>query len=171
MLYTIWTSLEIRSRLFVVFHHSKNIPCILGPKTNSPAKRSRYESADTISSLSSEDLESSNKKTQKKMPVLQGQSWQTGFLELARNMQVRFFWKVVLKSWDLRNFATATSFHEIYTVKLFLKYKIQCFWVFWCLFVSKFIQRSTFIHFIVYLLVVAWKWPLKVAIFQNSLRN
>ena len=33
--------------------------------------------------------------------ILQGQSWQTGFLKLAlrdRNMQVRFFWKVVLKS-------------------------------------------------------------------------
>ena len=66
--------LQNRSRLFVVFHHSKNIPCILGPKTNSPAKRSRYKSADTISSLSSEDLESSaqgsNKKTQKKKPIL-----------------------------------------------------------------------------------------------------
>ena len=32
--------------------------------------------------------------------VLQGQSWQTGFFELARrdrNMIVRYFWKVVLK--------------------------------------------------------------------------
>ena len=41
--------------------------------------------------------------------LIQGQSWQTGFFELAlrdRNMQVRFFWKVLLKSWDLRNFAS-----------------------------------------------------------------
>ena len=31
---------------------------------------------------------------------MQGQSWQTGFFELARrdkNMKVRYFWKVVLK--------------------------------------------------------------------------
>ena len=112
--------LQNKSTLFVVFHHSKNIPCVLGPKTNSPAKRSRYQSADTISSLSSEDLESSNKKTQKKMPVLQGQSWQTDFFELPRrdrNMKVRFFWKVVLKFWDLRNLASATSFYELYTAR------------------------------------------------------
>ena len=50
---------------------------------------------------------------------LQGQSWQTVFLELAwrdRNIKIRFIWEVVLKSWDLRNFASATSFHKIYTV-------------------------------------------------------
>ena len=52
--------------------------------------------------------------------LLQGQSTQTVFYKLAlrdRNMQVRFFWKVILKSWDLRNFASATSFCEIYTVR------------------------------------------------------
>ena len=51
--------------------------------------------------------------------LIQGQSTQTVFSKLAlrdRNMQVRFFWKVVLKSWDLRNFGTTTSFHEMYTV-------------------------------------------------------
>ena len=50
---------------------------------------------------------------------LQGQSRQTGFLELAlrdRHMQVRFFRKVFLESWDLRNFASATSFHEMHHV-------------------------------------------------------
>ena len=55
----------------------------------------------------------------KSQSIVQGQSWQTVFFKLAlrdRNMQVRFFWKVFLKSWDLRNFASATSFHEIYTV-------------------------------------------------------
>jgi len=53
----------------------RSLKAIHGPKTNSPAKRSRYKSADTISSLSSEDLESSaqgsNKKTQKKKSVLE----------------------------------------------------------------------------------------------------
>ena len=32
-------------------------------------------------------------------------------------MQVRFFWKVVLKSLGLKNFGTTTSFHEMYTVQ------------------------------------------------------
>ena len=39
-------------------------------------------------------------KEAKDVQKLQGQSWQTGFFKLAlrdRNMQVRFFWKVVLK--------------------------------------------------------------------------
>ena len=31
-----------------------------------------------------------------------------------RSMQVRFCWKVFSKSWNLRNFATANSFHELY---------------------------------------------------------
>ena len=51
--------------------------------------------------------------------LVQGQSTQTVFSKLAlrdRNMQVRLFWKVVLKFWGLRNFASATSFHEMYTV-------------------------------------------------------
>ncbi len=51
--------------------------------------------------------------------LIQGQSWQTVFFKLAlrdRNMQVSCFWKVVLKSWGLRNFGTTTSFHEMYTV-------------------------------------------------------
>ena len=46
-------------------------------------------------------------------------STQTVFSKLAlrdRNVQVRFFWKVVLKFWDLRNFTSATSFYEIYAV-------------------------------------------------------
>ena len=29
---------------------------------------------------------------------------------------IRFFWKVFLKSWDLRNFASVTSFHEMHHV-------------------------------------------------------
>ena len=48
-------------------------------------------------------------------PVLQGQSRQTVFFELAlrdRNVQVRFCLKVVLKSWDAENFDTATCFHK-----------------------------------------------------------
>ena len=52
--------------------------------------------------------------------ALQGQPWQTGFFELAlrdRNMQVRFFWKMFLESWDLRNFASATSFYEMHHVR------------------------------------------------------
>ena len=43
------------------------------------------------------------------LKLIQGQSRQTGFFELAlidRNMKVRFFWKVVLKFWNLRNFAS-----------------------------------------------------------------
>ena len=45
--------------------------------------------------------------------AIQGPSWQTGFFELAmtgRNMKPRYFLKMVLKSWDLRNFASTTSF-------------------------------------------------------------
>ena len=41
--------------------------------------------------------------------MIQGQSTQTFFSKLAlrdRNLQVRVFWKVILKSWDLRNFGT-----------------------------------------------------------------
>ena len=86
--------------------------------------------------------------------IIQGPSWQTGFFELAmtdRNMQSRYFLKMVLKFWDLRNFASTTSFHEMHivlhlqsnlqtcklfygknilnvtTVNLFSKIKIQCF--------------------------------------------
>ena len=50
-------------------------------------------------------------------PVLQGQSWQNGYLnqlwEIEICMQVRFVWKVLLKFWDLRNFASSTSFHKM----------------------------------------------------------
>ena len=52
--------------------------------------------------------------------IIQGQSRQTGFFELAlrdRNMQVRFIWKLLSKSRDLRNFASVTSFHEMYNVR------------------------------------------------------
>ena len=130
--------------------------------------------------------------------LIQGQSWQTGFFELAlrdRNVQVRFFWMVPLKSWDLRNFASATSFCEIYTVrhlrsnlqtckknlgkkilnvttvKLLLKNKIQCFWGFLMLFCFKLYLKVNIHPFHDFLLIIAWKWPLKLAIFQNSLRN
>ena len=33
-----------------------------------------------------------------------------------RNMQVRFCLKMVLKFWDLRNFAVKTSFYEIHAI-------------------------------------------------------
>ena len=52
--------------------------------------------------------------------IVQGPSWQTGFFHLAltdRNTQVRFCLKVVLKFWDLRNFASTTSFYEMHTVR------------------------------------------------------
>ena len=42
------------------------------------------------------------------------------FFKLAmtgRNMQPRYFLKMVLKSWDLRNFASTNSFHEMHTVR------------------------------------------------------
>ena len=51
---------------------------------------------------------------------IQGQPTQTVFSKLAlrdRNMQVRFFWKVLLKSLGLKNFGTTASFHEMYTVQ------------------------------------------------------
>ena len=51
---------------------------------------------------------------------VQGPSWQTGFFDLGlrdRNIQVRFCLKMVLKSWDLRNFAVKTSFYEMYAVR------------------------------------------------------
>ena len=54
------------------------------------------------------------------LSLIQGQSRQTGFFELAlrdRNMQVRFIWKLLSKSRDLRNFASVTSFHEMYNVR------------------------------------------------------
>ena len=34
-----------------------------------------------------------------------------------KNMQVRFCLKVILKSWDLRNFAITASFHEMHTLR------------------------------------------------------
>ena len=50
---------------------------------------------------------------------IQGQSRQTAFFELAlrdRNVQVRFCFKKVLKSWDAGNFATVTCFYDMHTV-------------------------------------------------------
>ena len=50
---------------------------------------------------------------------IQGQSWQTGFFELALrviNMKVRFCLKMVLKSLDLRNFTITNSFCETHAV-------------------------------------------------------
>ena len=41
------------------------------------------------------------------------------FFKLAmtdRNMQARYFLKMDLKFWDLRHFASATSFHEMHTL-------------------------------------------------------
>ena len=51
--------------------------------------------------------------------LVQGQSWQTVIFELAltdRNMQVKFYFKEVLKSVDVGNFATPTCFHDMHTV-------------------------------------------------------
>ena len=56
---------------------------------------------------------------------IQGQSRQTVFFELAlrdRNVQVRFCLKVVLKSRDVGNFATATCFHNMHTMRPLLDY-------------------------------------------------
>ena len=54
--------------------------------------------------------------------LLQGPSWQSVFFKLTdvRKMQVRFFLKVVLKSWDLIFLGTTMSFHEMLTVRLLL---------------------------------------------------
>ena len=76
--------------------------------------------------------------------LLQGQSRQTGFFELAlrdRNMQVRFFWKVFLKSWDLRNFASAPVFMKC------IMFAIYCPICKYFLFLTEFWMalRSTFL--------------------------
>ena len=55
-----------------------------------------------------------------KVQKVQGPSYTLVFLELAltdRNMQVRFFLKVVLKFWDLRNFAVKNGFYEMHAVR------------------------------------------------------
>ena len=95
-------------------------------------------------------------------------------------MQVRFFWKVILKSLDLRNFASATSFCEIYavrhlqtnlqtckkkiwekkilnvtTVKLLLKNKIQYFWVFLISFCCKLYLKANMHPLHDFLLIIA----------------
>ena len=52
---------------------------------------------------------------------LQGQSWQTVIFELAltdTNMQVRFYFKRIVKFWDVENFATATCFHDMHSLTL-----------------------------------------------------
>ena len=99
------------------------------------------------------------------------------------------FLKVVLKSWDFRNFVSATSFYNMHTVhhlrsylqtcqlffgkkilnattvKKFPKNKIQCFWRGFDAFLfPPLIQgKSLSIWWFV------WKWPLKLAIIQNLL--
>ena len=63
-----------------------------------------------------------------------------------RNMQVRFFLKVVLKSRDLRNFASTTSFYEMYTVHHLWPNLQTCRLVFWKndLNVKLFLKKSMF---------------------------
>jgi hypothetical protein len=66
-------------------------------------------------------------------------SRQIGLFQECYNMQVRFFWNVLLKSRDLRNFASVTSFHEMYNLrhlcpnlqtweKIFWKKDFECYY-------------------------------------------
>ena len=132
------------------------------------------------------------------LSLLQGQSTQTVFSKSAlrdRNMQVRFFgrwfwnpeiWEILLvqpvfiKSilcaiygpiCKLAKKFGGTNILNVTTVKLLLKNKIQCFWGFLMSFCFKLYLKVNIHPFHDFLLIIAWKWPLKLAIFQNSLRN
>ena len=58
---------------------------------------------------------------------------------------------------------------NVTTVKLLLKNKIQCFWGFLMPFCFKLYLKVNIHPFHNFLLIIAWKRPLKLAIFQNSL--
>ena len=115
------------------------------------------------------------------------ENWVFWIRSEGKNMQVRFRSKMVLKSWDLRNFAVKTSFYErhamcdlwsnlktcrlcflgkkslnVPSVKLFSKNKFNVLGVFWCFFCFNFKIKVNIYPFNNFLHVISLKWPIKM---------
>ena len=88
----------------------------------------------------------------------------------ARGNRVRFLY-ISSPIWKLAKKNLGKKFLNVTTVKLLLKNKIQCFWVFLMSFCFKLYLKVNIHPFHDFLLIIARKWPLKLVIFQNSLRN